>query len=63
MPLKKMGSQKRLYAPIFFFFIAAVPSSFLKNILSASLGVLVIELTPTVAAVGNCLNQRHHMPP
>jgi len=63
MPLKKIGSQKRLYAPIFFFFIAAVPSSFLENILSASLGVLVIELTPTVAALGNCLNQRHHMPP
>ena len=53
MPLKKIRSQKRLYAPIFFFFIAAVPSSFLKNILSASLGVLVIELTPTVAALEN----------
>jgi len=63
MRLKKIGLQKRLYAPIFFFFSAAVPSSLFKNILSASLGVLVIELTQTVGALGNCLNQRHHMPP
>src|SRR5436853_5333610 len=60
--MTKIGLQKRLYASIFFFFIAAVPS-FLKNILSASVGVLMIELTPTVAALGNCLNQRHGVPP